>query len=163
MPNSSGGGRFQAFKEWFWKTELFLRLSVGFFAGGLGGLASGIVSVPLYYSGLPKALNTTYVSDADSADWWGLKILFGSLWGFLFLIPAGKRVPFLFRGVMASIILAFFYYLVSLPLLIEDPHHSDHSEGPEYNKAGLFGKYFGKWYWLFVLIETTAWGLLGVS
>lgn len=71
---------------------------------------------------------------------------------------------------MASIILAFFYYLgtfqliwaVSLPLLIDDPAHSDDSN-VEYNKAGLFGKYFGKWYWLLVLLETSGWGLIGVS
>ena len=70
----------QQFKQWFWKTELFLKLSVGFFCGGLGGLATGLVAFPIYYSKLPQALNTTYVIDPDSATWWGLKVLFGSLW-----------------------------------------------------------------------------------
>ena len=53
------------FKTWFWKTELFLRLSVGFFAGGLGGVANGIVTVLFFYTHLTDKMKIDHEIEAN--------------------------------------------------------------------------------------------------
>ena len=81
--------------------NVMLALSLAYAAGSVGGLVNSVVVWLLGLSGITTVLGIN-VAPPLSAAWLYPRLVWGGLWGFLFLIPLFANSP-LVRGVIYSI------------------------------------------------------------
>ncbi len=117
------------------------KVSLTFVAGCLGGLANGLALWILGVIGLPQALGVQ-LAPALTAPWLYQRLVWGGLWGWLFLLPLGLSYPA--RGLLYSLGPSLAALLVVLPLQAH---------------TGLLGLQLGWLTPLFVLFYNAIWGL----
>ncbi len=117
------------------------KVSLTFVAGCLGGLANGLALWILGVIGLPQALGVQ-LAPALTAPWLYQRLVWGGLWGWLFLLPLGLSYPA--RGLLYSLGPSLAALLVVLPLQAH---------------KGLLGLQLGWLTPLFVLFYNAIWGL----
>ncbi len=88
------------------------KISLTFVAGCLGGLANGLVLWFLGAIGLPQALGVQ-LAPAITAPWLYQRLVWGGIWGWLFLLPSGLSYPV--RGLIYSLGPSLAALLVVLP------------------------------------------------
>ncbi|MFT4552097.1 MAG: hypothetical protein ACI9S8_000719 [Chlamydiales bacterium] len=93
--------------------RFFKSLSLTFAAGCLGGLLN---SLAIWISGTTEltAHFNVNIIPAMTTDWLYPRIIYGGLWGFLFLLPFLKR-SYLFRGLIYSLAPSAVQLLIILP------------------------------------------------
>ncbi len=89
------------------------KISLTFVAGCWGGLANGLALWFLGAIGLPQALGVQ-LAPAITAPWLYQRLVWGGVWGWLFLVPAGLSYPV--RGLLYSLGPSLAALLVVLPL-----------------------------------------------
>lgn len=118
------------------------RLSLVFSAGAVGGLCNSLVAWAAGAAGATTALGVG-ITPALSAPWLYPRIVWGGLWGALFLIPTLRRSP-VGRGLLMSLGPTLIQLLVVFPLKA---------------KQGMFGLELGLLTPAFVLVFNAAWGV----
>ncbi|MEJ2253173.1 MAG: hypothetical protein P8Y75_02185 [Nitrospirota bacterium] len=78
--------------------RLALQMSLVFSAGALGGLINGLAVWFFGRIGFPEALGVS-LAPALTVPWLYPRLVWGGIWGALFLIPLLRRRPF-WRGVL---------------------------------------------------------------
>lgn len=122
----------------------FLRtISLVFTAGALGGLANGFVVWLAGHTGITAALGVK-IAPALTPSFLYPRIVWGGLWGFLFLLPLLKSRWFT-RGLLFSL------GPTVTQLFIIFPYKTHH---------GLMGIELGLWTPLFVVIFNIVWGII---
>ena len=81
--------------------NVILALSLAYAAGSVGGLMNSLAVWLLGFVGITTALGVN-IAPPLSAAWLYPRIVWGGLWGFLFLIPLFGNSPLL-RGVIYSL------------------------------------------------------------
>src|SRR3990167_6099934 len=84
--------------------------TLGFSGGALGGLVNSLVVWQFGLCGITAACGVK-IAPALSPQWLYPRIVWGGLWGFLFIIPHLKREPCK-RGLLLSIVPTLFQLLV---------------------------------------------------
>jgi len=92
---------------------MLTKLNSAFAAGVLGGLANSIIVWFFGAAGIAGALGVM-ISPALSPKWLYPRLVWGGLWGFLFLIPVMKRSVAL-RGLICSIAPSFVMLFIIFP------------------------------------------------
>jgi len=125
----------------------FLRESASCFsAGSAGGLANSAVVWVVGAIGVTAALGVN-IAPTFSADWLYPRIVWGGLWGFLFLAPA-LRGSLYARGLLWSLGPTAVQLLIIFPLVA---------------KKGVFGMELGTLTPLLVCIFNAVWGLTAAA
>ena len=130
------------------------RLSLAFAAGSLGGLANSLIVWGAGKAGLTAALGVSIVPQF-TPDWLYPRLVWGGLWGFLFLLPWPGRnfLPWfrrnraLFRGLTYSLLPS------AVQLFYVFPIRADH---------GMLGVSLGALTPLLVLAFNAVWGVVAV-
>jgi hypothetical protein len=117
------------------------RAAVSFAAGAFGGLLNSVAVWAAGQYGLTGRLGVA-VAPALTAGWLYPRVVWGGLWGFLFLLPL--RGSWWLRGLLASLAPSIFALLYVLPYL---------------TGHGLFGLRLGALTPAFVLAANAVWGL----
>eukprot|EP00892_Ulva_mutabilis_P002746 jgi/Ulvmu1/12472/UM009_0124.1 len=125
--------------------DIMVLLSVVCFGGAVGGVFNAITEPIFEFFHIAGAHGfMTRLHDPDASDaivFAGHRVLWGGIWGLLYLLPMHKSVKnFWLRSVIFAIIPTLFALLVSIPAM---------SDG-----AGLFGIHLGIFTPLFVYIAT---------
>jgi hypothetical protein len=118
-------------------------LSIGFAAGAIGGLVCSLV---IWFSG-EIGLTEHYdvsIHPKFTAEWLYPRIVWGGLWGFLFVMPYFERMPLLLKGALLSLLPSAIQLFVIFPIF-------QHQE--------LMGMRLGDLTPLFVLGFNACWGL----
>lgn len=113
-----------------------------FAAGCLGALINSLVSWQAGELGLARWAGVA-LAPVLSAGWLYPRIVWGGLWGLLFLLPVLKS-RFLLKGTLLSLL------PTAAQLLYFFPHQTPH---------GLMGLKLGIWAPVFVLVYNWIWGL----
>ncbi|HPC73481.1 MAG TPA: hypothetical protein P5551_00225 [Syntrophales bacterium] len=116
-------------------------LSLTFAAGCLGGLVSSVTLWIFAEFGILSAFNVR-VGAPTTPPWWYQRIVWGGIWGFLFLIPLTKQNHFL-KGLIFSLGPTLFQLFVVFPYWL--------------NK-GMMGVDLGRWTPLFIVFFNAVWG-----
>jgi hypothetical protein len=122
---------------------LMQRLGQCFSAGSLGGLANSLALWGLGAVGVTAAMGVS-VSPSLSAAWLYPRLVWGGIWGFLFLLPICRQNWWL-RGVLFGLGPALVQLLVVFPLKAD---------------KGYLGLDLGTLTPLVVLIVNLVWGLV---
>jgi hypothetical protein len=122
--------------------NVILALSLVYAAGSVGGLINSLAVLLVGFSGITTALGIG-IAPPLSAAWLYPRLVWGGLWGFLFLIPFGKS-PFL-RGVIYSV------GPTLVQLFIVFPFKDD---------KGMMGMDLGVLTPLLVIIANMVWGVV---
>ncbi|MCG8350197.1 MAG: hypothetical protein MI924_20725 [Chloroflexales bacterium] len=129
------------------RTHAFVRKAALCFAAGCaGGLANSIVVWLLGALGITAALGVGIAPEFTPA-WLYPRIVWGGLWGFLFLLPVLRSTPY-----MSGLVWSLGPTLVQL--LIIFPFKAD---------KGVFGLELGALTPLFVFIFNVIWGLVAAA
>jgi hypothetical protein len=80
---------------------MFRRFSVIFSAGAIGGLVNSIAVWAFGQAGITKALGVA-IAPAITPQWLYPRIVWGGIWGFIFLLPILENSPFL-QGIFFSL------------------------------------------------------------
>jgi hypothetical protein len=118
-------------------------LSVTFAAGCLGGLANSLVLGLFVIIGITEALGVHF-SISLTQSWLYPRLVWGGLWGFLFLLPF-KQWSFLARGLLFSLAPTLVQLVIVFPMMAH---------------KGLFGLQLGYLTPVFVLFFNAVWGLV---
>ena len=118
------------------------QLSLVFAAGAVGALANSVALWAAGTSGLTHALGVR-IAPALSPEWLVPRIVWGGLWGLLFLLPLASQ-----RWVVQGLALSLFPTLVQLFVIF--PYRSG---------ADVLGTKLGTLTPLVVLAANAAWGL----
>jgi hypothetical protein len=121
---------------------VFQTLSACFTAGVLGGLANGIFQWGAGVFGL-SAMMGVAIAPAWTPPWLYQKLVWGGVWGMLYIFPLLKR-SVLLRGVVYGLAPTAVALLVVFPDMLG---------------KGMFGMELGTMTPLFVLIGNTVWGV----
>ena len=89
------------------------KISVAYSAGSAGALLSSLLEWALGYAGITQMLNAKNAPDL-SVDWLFLRLVWGGLWGLMFLIPFFQHSYFR-RGFLYSIPPALALLLIVYP------------------------------------------------
>jgi hypothetical protein len=119
------------------------RVSVSFAAGCLGGVANGLAVWFAGVKGIPASFGVN-ISHPLTAPWMYQRVVWGGIWGILFLLPYLKR-SVLGRGFLYSLGPTLVQLLVVFP----------YQEG-----KGLLGLQLGNYTPLFVFVFNLIWGLV---
>ena len=119
------------------------RLSAGFSGGALGGLANSLAVWGLGAAGISTALGAN-LTPAWSWPWLYPRIVWGGLWGLLFVFPCLKG-SWLGRGLLYSLGPSLVQMLVVFPLKAD---------------KGMLGLDLGPTVPLFVLFFNAIWGIV---
>ncbi len=119
------------------------KLSLAYAAGTVGGLANGLVVWLFGYLGI-TALMGVRIAPALTADMLYPRLVWGGLWGFLFLLPFLETSPVL-RGIVFSIAPSLVQLFIVFPSKIPD---------------GMLGLPLGAATPLFVLFFNIVWGII---
>ncbi len=121
---------------------MMLDLSLTFAAGCIGGVANSIAVWLSGKSGLNKMLGMSIAPEWTPA-WLYPRIVWGGLWGFLFLLPYFKDSPFTQGFVFSLAPTAVVLFIVF----------------PVQAKKGMLGLELGKLTPLFALVVNAVWGI----
>ena len=116
-------------------------LTLAFSAGALGGLANGLCVWLAVKYGLTAALGVSLAAPLTPA-WIYPRIVWGGIWGLLFIVPLWERNPFL-RGLFFSIGPTLVMLFVIFPLRLG---------------KGMMGLDLGTWTPAFVILFNAVWG-----
>ncbi|UCG77846.1 MAG: hypothetical protein JSV21_09760 [Nitrospirota bacterium] len=94
---------------------MFRKLSYSFSAGVAGGIASALVIWLFGVAGINAALGVSIAPDLTRSFIYS-RIVWGGLWGFLFLVPIMKRSLYS-RGLILSIIPSAIMLFVAYPAM----------------------------------------------
>jgi hypothetical protein len=119
------------------------KILVCFAAGCLGALISSLVSWQAGELGLARWAGVS-IAPTLSADWLCPRIVWGGLWGLLFMLPFLKSRFFL-KGMLLSLVPTL------VELLYVFPYKTQH---------GLMGLKLGMWAPVFVLVVNWVWGVV---
>jgi len=122
--------------------ELFIQLSLVFAAGCIGGLANSIAVWGMGKAGITGAMGVQIIPEWTPA-WLYPRIVWGGLWGFLFLLPHLENSIWL-RGIIYSLGPTLVVSFLVFPLQA---------------KKGMFGLQLGTLTPVFALIVNAAWGV----
>ena len=122
--------------------KFYRRLSLVFAAGCLGGLANSLAVWAAGASGFTGALGVK-LAPAFTPAWLYPRLVWGGLWGLLFLLPI-RRLSYVFRGLVFSLAPALAQLLLFFPLK---------------NPENLWGLKLGVLTPLLVLGFNAVWGL----
>jgi len=122
--------------------NVILALSLAYAAGNVGGLINSLAVWLLGFLGITTALGVS-IAPPLSAAWLYPRLVWGGLWGFLFLIPLGKSP--LLRGVIYSLGPTLAQLFIVFPL----------KDG-----KGMMGMDLGALTPLLVIIANVVWGVV---
>lgn len=122
--------------------DLLRDISLSYAAGNLGGLANSVIAWLFGTLGINAVLGV-HTAPAFTPQWLYPRLVWGGLWGFLFLLPLLKRSPVL-RGVIYSLGLTLVQLFVVFPFKLEQ---------------GMMGLKLGIMTPLLVVVFNIAWGL----
>lgn len=117
-------------------------LSLFFAAGVVGALGNSVVAWLFGQLGVPRALGVE-LAPAWSPGWLYPRLVWGGLWGLLFVLPLTANV--VQRGLLVALAPALFQLFVVLPA---------------WQGRGIGGLELGTLTPLFVLVYTAVWGLI---
>jgi hypothetical protein len=117
--------------------------SLGFAAGSLGALANSLEVWGVGFLGLAAAIGVK-IAPAFTFPWLYPRIVWGGIWGFLFLLPFFKQSPFL-RGIIYSLGPTLVQLFVVFPFKASQ---------------GMMGLKLGILTPLFVFVANAVWGLV---
>jgi hypothetical protein len=122
----------------------FLRnASLGYAAGSLGGLANSLEVWAVGFLGITAAAGVK-AAPAFTFPWLYPRVVWGGLWGFLFLLPFLKQSPIV-RGIVYGLGPTLVQLFVALPFKFEQ---------------GVMGLNLGMLTPLFVLVANIIWGVV---
>ena len=122
------------------------KMLICFAAGCLGALINSLVSWQAAELGIARWAGVSFAPTL-SAGWLYPRIVWGGLWGLLFLLPFSKT-RFLIKGSLLSLV------PTAVQLLYFFPHQTPH---------GLLGLKLGMWAPGFVLIYNWIWGIVSAA
>lgn len=120
------------------------KLSLGFAAGALGGLATALTIWLFGTLGITQAAGVGIAPSLGPAFLYG-PIIWGGIWGWLFLTPLAAGLPLLLRGLLLSLGPSLVQCFVVFPFKLD---------------AGVLGLALGTLTPVFVLIFNAVWGLV---
>lgn len=127
--------------------DRFIRiLSITFAAGAFGALVNSLVAWRLGVAEVPKMLGVS-IAPSLTAHYLYARIVWGGLWGFLFLLPfwrSGFLVGVFSRGVLFSLIPTVFQLFYVFPVL---------------QGKGVMGMALGSLTPFFVFFYNVVWGI----
>lgn len=123
---------------------MIARLSYTFAAGALGGLATALTIWIFGSLGITQAAGVGIAPALSTGFLYG-PIIWGGIWGWVFLLPIGTSMPLLLRGLLLSLGPTIVQCLIVFPFKLD---------------AGFFGQALGVLTPLFVLIFNAVWGLV---
>lgn len=115
--------------------------AVAYAGGSVGGLANSAVAWLCGVYGITARL-AVEIHPAFTPAWLYPRLVWGGIWGLLFLLPYKRRSIFV-RGLVYSLVPSLFQLLYLFP-----------SE----QDLGWFGAQLGNWTFLFVLLFNAIWG-----
>lgn len=121
---------------------LFRELSVCFAAGIVGGLANSIFLWGAGYFGLSASMGVN-IAPVWSPPWLYQRLVWGGIWGMLFLLPLFRR-SILLRGILFGIAPSLVQLLWVFPMMLD---------------KGMFGLSLGAMTPVYVLIANSVWGV----
>jgi hypothetical protein len=121
--------------------KFFRTMTLAFSAGALGGLANGLCVWLAVKYGLTAALGVSLAAPLSPA-WIYPRIVWGGIWGLLFIVPLWERNPFL-RGLFFSLGPTLVMLFVIFPLRLG---------------KGMMGLDLGTWTPAFVILFNAVWG-----
>lgn len=95
--------------------DLMKKILLCFIAGCLGGIAVNVVNIILALVNIPHYIGVDLSQDSSIIALY-MDLLWGGLWGILFLIPILENLLFV-KGVLLSLIPTLFQLFVVLPKL----------------------------------------------
>lgn len=119
------------------------KLSLAYAAGTVGGLANGLVVWLFGYLGITAVMGVK-IAPALTAAMLYPRLVWGGLWGFLFLLPFLETSPVL-RGIVFSVAPSLVQLFIVFPSKIPD---------------GMLGLPLGAATPLFVLFFNIIWGII---
>jgi hypothetical protein len=119
------------------------RLSLAFAAGSLGGMANALVVWLLGYLGIPAAAGVK-IAPALTPEMIYPRVVWGGLWGFIFMLPFLRNSPLL-RGVIFAFAPALVALFIVFPLKV--------------SQNAILGLHLGTLTPLFVIIYNMVWGV----
>jgi len=125
------------------RTALF-RLSICFAGGCVGGLAYSLAMWSAGAAHITTRLDVT-LAPPFSYEWLYRHVIWGGVWGLLFLLPILRRRSSVGRGLVISLIPALAELLYFLPFQ---------------SQRGWFGLQFGSLTPFFVLLFNAVWGII---
>ncbi|MCO6442385.1 MAG: hypothetical protein J5I81_15215 [Nitrococcus mobilis] len=127
-------------------TRWFRHLAVIYTGGVIGGLAN---STAVWLCGLygVTARLAVDIQPAFTPAWLYPRLVWGGIWGFLFLLPYRDR-SIVIRGLLYSL----------APSLVQLLYVFPFQQG-----AGWFGVQLGNWTFLFVFLSNAVWGLVAAA
>ncbi|NJL78318.1 MAG: hypothetical protein HC836_21330 [Richelia sp. RM2_1_2] len=117
-------------------------ISLVFASGCLGGLLNSITVWLFGFVGITSLFNVQ-IAPTLTAFWLYPRIVWGGIWGFLFLIPF-YRNKYVLKGILLSLIPTLVQLLMVFPLQA---------------KKGIFGIELGSLTPIFVIIFNFVWGI----
>ncbi len=93
--------------------NLFTKGSLAYAAGAVGALASTLIAWTFGYFGLPTAMGVKLAPEF-TASWFYLRLVWGGLWGLLFLLPILRR-SIAIRGLLWGLVPSLVQLFVVLP------------------------------------------------
>lgn len=124
--------------------KMLTKLSLAFSAGAVGGLANGLIVWLFGFLHITTVLGVSIAPDL-AAPLLNSKIVWGGIWGILFLLPLFSK-NYLIHGVVLSIAPSITQLLLVFPNM----------------GAGYLGFKLGLLTPIFVLIFNAVWGIVGV-
>jgi hypothetical protein len=122
--------------------SLLQNISRVFFAGALGGFVETLVVWMAGLTGLLQAIGVD-MAPALSTQWIYSAVVWGGLWGFLFVLPLRFR-GYLLRGLLFSLAPTAVQLLVIFPVIMN---------------LGFFGHHLGMLTPAVILIYNAVWGI----
>jgi hypothetical protein len=120
------------------------KLSLAFAAGALGGLATALTIWLFGVIGISQAAGVSIAPSLGPAFLYG-PIIWGGIWGWIFLTPIGAGLPLLVRGLLLSLGPSLVQCFIVFPFKLD---------------AGFLGLAVGTLTPLFVLVFNAVWGLV---
>lgn len=120
----------------------FRRLSVCFGAGVVGGLANALFVWGSGVFGLSAVMGVA-IAPAWTPAWLYQRLVWGGIWGLLFLPPVLER-SVIIRGALMGLGPSAVQLLIVFPQMLG---------------KGMFGLALGEWTPLFVLLANAVWGI----
>lgn len=127
------------------RTSAFLRLSVAFSSGVVGGVCNALMAILLYVTHIQGAMGVTWDPLPYHPVWLYNKMVWGGFWGFLHSIPYSKRGLgwFLLRGVCFGLLASTLHCAVVFPA----------------QDGGMFAVNYGKLTWIVVYVTDGCWAI----
>ncbi|MEB3215710.1 MAG: hypothetical protein VKN72_05535 [Nostocales cyanobacterium 94392] len=119
-----------------------INLSLVFAAGCLGGVLNSLTVWIFGFAGITALFNVKIVPTL-TASWLYPRIVWGGIWGFLFILPFYQRKYF-FKGILFSLFPSLIQLFIVFPLQA---------------KKGILGVELGSLTPVFVLLFNFVWGI----